>query len=176
MARRGQEIEHPVTGERIVFLDTAGETNGELLRFELLVRPGGFVAAEHVHPKQEERFEILSGVAHFRIGGDERDVQAGDKAMVLPGTAHVWWNAGGDELRAIVELRPALRIESFFETLFGLGKAGKTNKKGLPNPLQLVVIGSEYRNEIRGAGIPFAIQWIAMATLAPIGRALGYRA
>jgi uncharacterized cupin superfamily protein len=28
---------------------------------ETIVRPGGFVAAAHVHPYQRERFEVLEG-------------------------------------------------------------------------------------------------------------------
>ena len=50
MARAGDVIEHPVTGERITFLQTAESTNGELLRLELAVGPRGFVAAPHIHP------------------------------------------------------------------------------------------------------------------------------
>ena len=176
MARRGQEIEHPVTGERVVFLDTAADTGGELVRMEFFVRPGGFVATEHVHPKQEERFEIRHGVAGFRVGGDERNGRVGEDVVVPPRTRHVWWNAGDDELGMIVEIRPALRFESFLETWFALGKAGKTNEKGMPNLLQLFVVASEYRNEIRAARLPFALQRAAFALLVPIGRALGYRA
>jgi hypothetical protein len=72
-----------------------------------------------------------------------------------------------------IEIRPALRFESFLETWFALGKAGKTNEKGMPNPLQLFVAMSEYRNEVRGARPPFALQ---RGLLVPIGRALGCRA
>jgi hypothetical protein len=61
MARTDDMIEHPVTGERIEFLETARDTDGEALRMRLLVEPRGFAAAEHVHPRQDERFEILSG-------------------------------------------------------------------------------------------------------------------
>lgn len=60
MAHAGQVIEHPVTGERITFLKTAGDTGGQLLRLDLHVSPHGFVAAAHVHPGQEERFEVRS--------------------------------------------------------------------------------------------------------------------
>jgi mannose-6-phosphate isomerase-like protein (cupin superfamily) len=176
VARRGQEIDHPVTGERVVFLDTAADSNGELVRMDMFVRPGGFVAAEHIHPNQEERFEIVEGTVRLRIGGSERDVGSGASAVVPAGTPHVWWNTGNDELHAIVEVRPALRFESFLERWFELGKAGKTNKKGMPKPLQLVVVMDEYRNEIRGARPPFVLQRILYALVAPIGRAVGYRA
>ncbi len=49
MAKAGDIIENPATGERITFLNTTQETNGELLRFEYVLPPG-FTIAEHVHP------------------------------------------------------------------------------------------------------------------------------
>lgn len=37
---------HPVTGERLVFRRRSRDTGGELLEFDLLMAPGGFMAAE----------------------------------------------------------------------------------------------------------------------------------
>jgi len=37
MAKTGDVIENPMTGERITFLKTTRETNGELLRFEYVL-------------------------------------------------------------------------------------------------------------------------------------------
>ncbi|MDQ3987417.1 MAG: hypothetical protein M3280_13085 [Actinomycetota bacterium] len=59
MIRAGETIENPVTGERVTFLKTSAETDGEMVLTETTVAPGGFVAAEHIHPHQSERFEIL---------------------------------------------------------------------------------------------------------------------
>jgi mannose-6-phosphate isomerase-like protein (cupin superfamily) len=78
-----------VTGERVVFLDSAADSDGALVRMDFSVRPGGFVAAEHVHPNQEERFEILEGIVRLRVGGSEREVRAGERAVVPAGTPHV---------------------------------------------------------------------------------------
>jgi hypothetical protein len=141
----------------------------------LFAKPGGFVAAAHVHPNQEERFEVVSGTLAMRVDGKERILRPGDVAVVPPGRPHAWWNAGPDEVRIRGEIRPALRTEHFFETFFGLGKDGKTNGKGLPNPLQLAVLMREYEDEMRLARPPFAIQRMLFAPLAVIGRALGYR-
>ena len=41
---------------------------GQAVVIETFVQPDGFVAAAHVHPSQEERFEILRGSVGFRIG------------------------------------------------------------------------------------------------------------
>ena len=70
MFRAGDTIENPVTGERIVFAKTSRETNGEVVVVETFVQPGGFVAAAHVHPGQEERFHVLRGTMGFRAGKD----------------------------------------------------------------------------------------------------------
>jgi quercetin dioxygenase-like cupin family protein len=176
MARAGDVLEHPVTGERFVVQKASRDTSGELLELDFAVRPGGFIAAEHVHPKQEERFELTAGTARFRIRGEEGAATAGDTVVIPPGTPHVWWNDGGDELRVLIQFRPALRTETFFETFFGLAKDGKTNAKGLPNPLQAAVALREFSDEIRLARPPFWVQKVAFGLLAPLGRLVGYRA
>jgi hypothetical protein len=153
----------------------AEDTGGDLLELELFAQPGGFVAAAHVHPNQEERFEVVSGTLAMRIDGEERTLGPGDVAIVPRGRPHAWWNAGPDEVRIKGEIRPALRTEDFFETFFGLGADGKTNRRGLPNPLQLAVLMREYEDEMRLAKPAFVIQRMLFAPLALIGRALGYR-
>ena len=68
MAYTGQAIVNPVSGERITFLRTAADTNGEMLAIELELTPDGHVPGMHVHPEQEERFEVLEGRLTFRLG------------------------------------------------------------------------------------------------------------
>ncbi len=177
MATAGDTLEHPVTGERIVFRKTARDTGGELLQVDFFMKPGGFVAAEHIHPNQEERFEVLSGSVRFRMRGQERDVGAGETVVVPAGTPHVWWNPGEQEGRVLVELHPALKMETFFETFFGLAQDGKVNpKSGLPNPLQLALIAREHEDEIYLARPPLFVQRILFGLLASIGKLLGYKA
>ena len=55
MAREGDVLENPTTGDRLVFLRTAAETGGELLEYELEFVPRGFAARDHLHPLQSER-------------------------------------------------------------------------------------------------------------------------
>ncbi|CAN5913726.1 hypothetical protein BH23ACT11_BH23ACT11_31020 [soil metagenome] len=176
MAKAGDVIENPVTGERIVFLQTAEETGGELLRADLFVRPGGFVAAEHVHPHQQERFTVRSGTVRLRMRGEDRDYRSGEEAIVPAGTPHVWWNAGEDELHVEVELRPAGRFEAFLTSFFGLAQAGKTNARGMPNFLQLAVVAREYSDVIYPTSPPTSVQKVLFGLLAPVGRMLGYKA
>ncbi len=176
MAKSGEVIRHPVTGERLIWRQVAADTAGELLQADLFAEPGGFVAAAHVHPNQEERFEVISGTLRLRINGEERLLSAGEVAVIAPGQPHVWWNAGEEEVHVLGEFKPALRTELFFETFFGLAADGKTNRKGLPNPMRMAVLMREYADELHLARPSVRAQRALFGPLAAVGRALGYRA
>ena len=93
------EFENPVTGERFTFTDTAATTDGELLAFELGLRPGGAVPIPHVHPIQTERFEVVEGLLRFRVGLRRRLAGPGEVVEVAPGVLHSFANAGDEEAR-----------------------------------------------------------------------------
>jgi quercetin dioxygenase-like cupin family protein len=175
MAKSGDVLQHPVTGEKVIWRKVAADTQGQLLQGDLYAEPGGFVAAAHVHPNQEERFEVVSGRLRIRIDGEERLLSPGDVAVIPPGRPHVWWNAGDEVVHVVGEFRPALRTEMFFETFFGLATDGKTNRKGLPNPLRLAVLMREYEDELQLARPPLRAQKALFGPLAAVGRLLGYR-
>jgi quercetin dioxygenase-like cupin family protein len=170
----GDRLENPVTGETLIFHETAAQTGGKLVRVETIVEPDGFVAAAHVHPFQTERFDILEGIVGFRVGDDEITAEAGETAVVPPGTPHRFWNAGNRQARFIMEVRPALRFESLIETMFTLAAEGKTNRRGFPNPLRLAVIAREHFDTVRLPFPPVPLQRAALMLGAPFGRMLGY--
>jgi quercetin dioxygenase-like cupin family protein len=177
MVKAGDVIENPVTGETMTFLLTGHETAGQLLRIDMAVRPGGFAAAEHVHPDQDEHFQIASGQITLRVDGREQVYAAGEDVTIPAGTPHVWWNSGTDDLRVMLDFRPAGRFGEFITTFFALAQAKKTNTRGLPrNPLQLAVTFAEYQHVIYATNPPRAVQRLLFAVLAPVGRWLGYRA
>jgi quercetin dioxygenase-like cupin family protein len=174
MIHAGDTIENPVTGERIVFHQTSRETNGEAVVFETFVQPHGFVAAAHVHPKQEERFEIVSGTLALNVGGEEIVVGSGETITIPAGTPHRFSNAADDEVRFRCEVRPALQFEQLLETMFSLAADGKTNKKGMPNPLRLAVIARAHFDVVRLPFPPAFVQRLGLALGAPMGRLFGY--
>ena len=105
----GQTLENPVTGERFTFTHTAASTGGELLAFDFALRPGGAVPIPHVHPIQTERFEVIDGLMRFRVGLRKR-LRARGTSRSHP-AGHSFANAGPDEARLRVEVRPALAME-----------------------------------------------------------------
>ena len=176
MIHAGDTVVNPVTGERLVFRKTSRDTGGQAVVIETFVQPNGFVAAAHVHPSQEERFEVLRGSVGFKIGRKKMVAGPGRRITVPAGTPHKFWNAGDDEAHFVCEVRPALQFESLIETMFGLASDGKTNRKGMPNPLRLAVIANAHFDTVRLPYPPAIVQRIALAAGAPLGQLLGYGA
>ena len=176
MARQGEILDNPVTGQRIIFRHTSDETDGALLEVEsVYTKPTPSRPPVHYHPAQEERFEVLSGEVHVQVGGEARTLREGEALLIPPGTPHEMW-AEAEGVRVNWQTRPALKTESFFEIVWGLSRDGKTGEKGTPTLLQVVVIAQAYAGEFRLARLPWPVQRVLFAALAPLGRLLGYRA
>src|SRR5437763_4632854 len=77
-----EAIEEPVSGQLIVF----GQRTRDRVAGDLFMRPGGFVPA-HVHRRQLERFEGVSGTLHLRCGRQRRTLGPGDIDTVPAGTS-----------------------------------------------------------------------------------------
>jgi quercetin dioxygenase-like cupin family protein len=173
--RPGDTIENPVTGEVVHFLRTSAETDGELVEIECTVRPGGGVAAAHVHPYQSERFEVIEGTFEFRHGRSKATVTAGDVVIVEAGTVHAFSNVGDEPATFVCQVRPALQFEQFLVTMFGLAADGKTNRRGMPNPLRLAVIANANFDDLRMPHVPAFAQKAVLAMGAAFGRLAGYQ-
>ena len=170
-------LENPMSGERVVFLERASQTNGQLLRFEWFVRSVEPLperakrAPGHAHPAAEERIRVLAGKLWVRSGGVERTLTTGQEVVVPPRTPHAWWNVGTDEVSAIVEFRPAGRVESLFETTFGMAR-NSTKPGAFGTLLQYAVVFHEFRDEISVLEVS---DRLGVSLLWPVGKLLGYR-
>src|SRR5215203_4211552 len=91
MARAGERLYDPVIGDSIEFRGTA-------------------VGAPpmHVHPFQEEHFEVLSGTVGIQIEDEQRSLGEGEQATVPPGTPHTWYSEDDQEEKARFEHRDPL--------------------------------------------------------------------
>jgi mannose-6-phosphate isomerase-like protein (cupin superfamily) len=171
MAYAGQTLENPASGEQITIVRTAADTGGRLLAIDLRLPslrsvPGGL----HLHPHQEERFEVVEGTMGFRMGRRRIVAGPGEAVVVPPGVKHDFANVGPEEALVRVEVRPALKMEKLFETAVGLAQRGRTMLGGIPRPLDLALFVEEFKDEVRGAFPPFWLQRIVLAPLAWIAR------
>lgn len=173
MAYAGQVLDNPVSGERIVFRQTAADTSGELLAIDLVLAPDGHVPGAHVHPNQEERFEVVSGRMKFRLGMRTIEAGPGEVVVVPAGTIHKFQNAGDEPAHARVDVRPALNMEDLFETTVALAGEGRTNRKGMPKPLDLALFVERFENEVRAPFPPAALVRVLMAPLRYAARRRG---
>jgi quercetin dioxygenase-like cupin family protein len=166
MINPGQTLENPVTGERFTFTHTAATTGGELLAFDFALRPGGAVPIPHVHPIQTERFEVIEGQMRFRVGLRKVLAGPGDVVEVAPGVAHSFANAGDEEAKLRVEVRPALAMEEMFAEVIAMAQAGRMNRRGMPRKLRdLAQLARRYDQE---AHAPFLSVGVQRILLAPI--------
>jgi mannose-6-phosphate isomerase-like protein (cupin superfamily) len=172
MARAGEVIRNPATGETVTFLVTAAESGGKLLQLEMTAEKSS--APTHVHPKLVERWDLRQGRVNFRVGKVDRVLDAPAKLEIPAGTPHRFSSDG--PIRTVVDYEPAGRFEDFLETVYALAAAGKTNKQGMPNILRSAVIARAHLDDYALPFPPLAVQRVLFALLAPIGRAFGYSA
>jgi quercetin dioxygenase-like cupin family protein len=176
VAQVGQSIHNAVSGERITFLRTAADTDGELLEFELELAGDGRVPGAHVHPAQEERFHVLEGTMKFRLGLRTILASAGESVVVPAGRMHKFSNHGDQPARARVEVIPALNMEELLRTTTQLAHEGNVTRSGMPKPLHLALFVQCFRREVRA---PFPPAWVVQAVMAPLAalaRARGHAA
>src|SRR5215213_1574463 len=124
-----------------------------------------------VHPHQEEHFKAISGTLGIQIGDEHGRLGEGEEATVPPGTPHRWWNDDDQaEARVLVEFRPALNTETYFETLYGSTRDGKIDEKDPSFLLQhAVTLTGVNKGEIYRASPPVPVQKLLLAALAPVG-------
>jgi len=102
----------------------------------------------HVHPEQEERFEVVAGRPAFKASGRSWRAEPGEQVAVPAGQAHLFRNDTGEDVEMVAEVRPALRTEEVFDALYRLAREGKTKGKiGAPGPLDTARLISEYERE-----------------------------
>ena len=57
-------------------------------------------------------------------------------------------------MRFVCTVTPALQFERLIATMYSLAAAGKTNRKGMPNPLRLAVIANHHFDDVPPAEDP----------------------
>jgi mannose-6-phosphate isomerase-like protein (cupin superfamily) len=128
MPYEGQELEGH-NGFRLKLL----RISDEVLELEASYSGEGGLPPEHLHPQQDEQFEVLEGAVRAVINGEERRYVAGDAFAVPARTPHQM--AGDGPARVHWEVRPALRTAEFFERAYS----------GSPGEDFLQVFANEFR-------------------------------
>lgn len=142
------------------------------------MHPKAGFQAEHIHLKQHEYYEVISGSAVYKEHGVEKIAQAGDIVIIPAGTDHIdlWNRDGTTDLHIRREFVPSLGIQVFIETWFGCARESKRVDQALElNLIQQSVTASVIRTETYLAGPPIFLQRIGIPIGALIGTLRGYK-
>jgi quercetin dioxygenase-like cupin family protein len=145
----GDVIENPAARMKLLLVQTAAETDGELLEMEATYEPGSVEPPEHFHPTQDERFEVLAGTMEARIGGESKLLKTGEEVFIPAGTPHAMWNGGSETARVAWETRPAMRTEEFFSAVARVAAAAMSGEPQFDDAPSGEALLREFRNEFR---------------------------
>jgi quercetin dioxygenase-like cupin family protein len=157
-------------GERLTFLGSRSDEQGEYLEARNSVSPGSGPPM-HVHHLQEEVLTVESGTMGWqRLGEEEHLARSGESASFAPGEAHRFWNAGDDELICSGFVRPPDNLEYFLTQVF---ESTRVNGGGRPRLFDAAYLLSRYRSEFAMADIPRPVQRIVFPIVVVVGRIFG---
>jgi len=186
LIRAGFESLEPRTQTHTVLIAGAEETDGRGWALEVHCPEGAPSSIlPHLHETWTETFEILQGSASYRLGGEVRQLSAGESIVFPPGVPHEHpWNTGTGTLvyrqtndfgartpEAVAEVLGA------FATVNDLAREGRVGADGKPtNPLQLLAtLRALGRHGGYDAAVPVGLQKVLAATLGRVAEWLGYR-
>ncbi len=176
MVKPGDEIDNPAAGERIVFRQTAEQTQGKVLEVDQFLKQGGNKTAEHIHLNFDEDYEIIAGMATYALDGKAGIAKPGDKVHIPAGTKHINpWNTSPETLQLRLWVTPEMGTETFYETLYGLARDGKLNANHEMHFWQLIVLADGLSGKTFFTQAPIWLQRTFLPLLAVIGRAMGYK-
>jgi mannose-6-phosphate isomerase-like protein (cupin superfamily) len=92
----------------------------DVLELEARYAGGGSPPPAHLHPGQDEHFEVLSGEMQARVGGQSRTLSTGEELDVPRNTVHLMWNESDAETVLNWKTMPAGRTLSWFRELAAL--------------------------------------------------------
>ncbi len=149
-------------GGLMTLLTSTAESHGACLLLEIRLPAGAAgTRPNHYHPRQTERFEVLDGRLHLRVGTDQRVLGHGDTAFVPARTSHCFYTTDSPATLR-VELRPAGDFER------GLRLSAAAGKALTRHPLLIALVLQQ--TETYYPGVPLAVQRAVVAPLAALAR------
>lgn len=128
---------------------TVIRADSEVFEVEAAYLPHGNPPPPHIHPDQDEHFAILDGVLHVDLGGQARDLSAGDELTIPRRQVHRMWNQGGQPVRARWRTTLALTTEQWFRGLADLQRQAEQRGRTRADVLGFAVHAHRHRATFR---------------------------
>ncbi|MDF2629271.1 MAG: hypothetical protein K0R39_3102 [Symbiobacteriaceae bacterium] len=172
MAKAGDELINPITGDRFVFQ----KVQEDVCEVDLFMRQTGPYTEAHMHAIQSESFEIIAGHGQWELNGVRHDLHPGDRVDVPAGVSHINpWRVGEETLHFRQRNTPGLDFDVYFETSARAAQRGKAMANGNLDQLHQAVILHQTRSKSYLTGTPVWLQKLLFPLLAALGRRKGYQ-
>lgn len=161
-----------VSGFVQTFLVTQEESNGKYVELEIVLKPGAGGAPLHIHPHQEERFEVKEGVVDVFHGGTWHKLQPGSVAVVPPGMPDQFKNTSAKPARLLCRISPVLDFQDMNVTVMKLIHEGKIqSQRDLKSIIYSSMVLERFPRSLRMLNPTY--RW-STSLFAFVGRCFGY--
>jgi uncharacterized protein YndB with AHSA1/START domain/mannose-6-phosphate isomerase-like protein (cupin superfamily) len=159
MANAGDVLDMAQLGCKVQLIRTAAETDGELIEFDVIGRPRGFLVQPHVHVGQVESYEVMAGTLKIVENGHEHLLGPGETMAVREGVSHRQMPGDdGDDGHVRVQARPAGATQAFLERVAAMCAAGEFNRFGFPRPVAAARLVRDFGDEGHATHPPLGVQ------------------
>jgi mannose-6-phosphate isomerase-like protein (cupin superfamily) len=157
-------------------LESSAMTGGERVRARLVFKGGtGLRVVPHIHPLQDETYEVISGNLTYLLDGVKHIAPAGTTVCLPRGVSHQHYSEGPEDAVTIQTMTPGLDFDYLLEGIFGLGSEGR-GLEGLSNSLHALVWLARLKSGFVRGDFPSWFQKGIARIAAPILELMGYRA
>jgi len=154
------------------FLKTQEDTNGKFVELEIVLKPGARGAPRHVHPQQEERFEVKDGVVDVFHGGAWHKLGVGEVAVVPPGMPDEFRNTSAKPATLVCRISPALDFQDMNVTVMKLVNEGRIrSQKDVKSIIYSAMVLERFPKSLRMLNPMY--RWTT-SLFAFLGKCLGY--
>ena len=162
----------PTLKTRAIVVKSAVDKQHDTVVMIAEIGPGELGPPSHIHPNQQETYEVLQGEAEFILGDKTLLVRQGDRVEIPANTPHTFKNNTTDWLRMQDTHLPGLTFEEMMRELHGLVHSGKIKGfNDLKSPMYLSMLWVKHKELQRSVQPPFFV----MQAMAWAGRLMGYK-
>jgi hypothetical protein len=171
------ELGEQYSSERGSWIRITDRTEGRM-SFERQFAPRTGRADPHYHLDLTQTWEALSGVGKIEVDGEIRELRAGERVVLEPGTPHRDPYLPGDgEFQVRGSFDPDTDFtEAYAEAWAHHMREGTVNDQDEMPLSQILVIARATDGKSYTSRLPLGIQKAALPLIAAIGRLRGFRA
>jgi len=171
MAVTGDTLTLP-DGTSFAIVESAADSGGKRIEFEITMAPGALGPPKHFHPRQQESWKVIDGELSVFVDADWRTLGEGQSLSIPPNTVHTLRNRSSELVRFRDVHEPALDFQDYIEDLHRQASAGKITSRMTPSTL---IHGAMVLRRHRTTQLSASLaQRAAETVLSLVGRALGY--